>query len=122
MAPEAPPRKASTTSTAGGSWPVAARTARTVAKPISARVVAISHRRRSSRSAKAPPSGASSPMGMKAAAATRPVQAGWSVRAKTRTPRATVCIHEPTLDTSAADQMSAKFRERSGRSEARGTG
>jgi hypothetical protein len=61
-------------------------------------------------------------MGTKAAAATSPVQPGWSVRAKTSTPSATVCIHEPTLETRAADQMSAKFRDRSGRSEARGTG
>ena len=59
-------------------------------------------------------------MGRKAAAATRPVHPGWSVRANTSTPRATVCIHEPMLETRAADQMSAKFRERSGRSEARG--
>ena len=97
MAPDAPPRKARTTSTPGGSCPVAASTASTVAKAISAKVVTINQRRRSSRSARAPPRGASSPMGMKAAAATRPVQAGWSVRAKTRTPRATVCIHEPDV-------------------------
>ncbi len=60
-------------------------------------------------------------MGMKAAAATRPVQAGWSVRAKTSTPSATVCIHDPMFETRAADQMSAKFRERSGRRDARAT-
>ena len=55
---------------------MAASTARMAAKDISARVVTINHRRRSSRSASAPPSGASSPMGMNPAAATRPVQAG----------------------------------------------
>src|SRR5580704_17449924 len=81
----------------------------------------MSHRRRSRRSASAPPSGANRPMGMKAAAATSPVQAGCPVRAYTSTPRATVCIHVPTLDTNAADQMRAKFRDRSGRSEARAT-
>ncbi len=60
---------------------------------------------------------------MNPAAATRPAQAGPAepVREKTRTPRATVCIHDPRLETRAADQMRAKFRERSGWSEARAT-
>ncbi len=121
MAPEAPPKKARITSTAGGSWPVAAARASRAAKVISASVVAMSHRRRSSRSASAPPSGANRPIGMNVAAATSPVHAGCPVRANTSTPSATVCIHVPTLETSAADQMRAKFRERSGRSDARAT-
>jgi hypothetical protein len=36
-------------------------------------------------------------------------------------PRATVCIHEPTLETRAADHTRAKLRERSGRNEDRAT-
>ena len=81
----------------------------------------MSHRRRSSRSASAPPTGASSPSGMNPAAATSPAHAGRPVREKTSTPSATVCIHDPRFETRAADQMSAKFRERSGRSDARAT-
>src|SRR5436309_3090654 len=54
------------------------------------------------------------PMGMKAAAATMPVHALLPVASVTRAPTATVCIHDPTLDTRAADQMRAKLRLRSG--------
>ena len=106
----------------GRSCPVAASTASTVAKTISATVVRMSQRRRSSRSARAPPTGASRPIGMNAAAATRPVQPGWWVLAVTSTPNATVCIHEPTLETRAADQRRAKFRDRNGRRDAMSTG
>ena len=56
-------------------------------------------------------------MGTNAAAATSPVHSGSWVRDVTTTPRATVCIHEPTLETRAADQTRAKLRERSGLSD-----
>ncbi len=62
-----------------------------------------------------PPNGESSPIGRNAAAATRPVQPGRPVRAVTKTPTATVCIHEPTLDNRAAHQIRAKLRCWSGR-------
>src|SRR5437764_14525100 len=54
------------------------------------------------------------PMGMKAAAATIPVHALLPVASVTRAPTATVCIHDPTFDTRAAVQISAKFFIRSG--------
>jgi hypothetical protein len=95
------------TSAHDGAWPVAASTARSAANTASARVVAMSHRRRSSLSASAPPTGARTPMGMKAAAATRPVHSGLCDRVVTTTPSATVCIHEPTLDNSADIHTSA---------------
>ena len=57
-------------------------------------------------------------MGRKAAAATRPVHRAWPVSSVTSTPTATVCIHEPMLETSAALQTRAKSRWRSGRSDA----
>ena len=59
--------------------------------------------------------------GQEAGGGHRPVHAGWSVRAKMRTPRATVCIQVPTLDTRAADQMRAKLRDRRGRRDASAT-
>ena len=58
----------------------------------------------------APPTGDSNPMGRKAAAATRPVHRACPVWTVTSTPTATVCIHDPTFDTSAADQTRAKSR------------
>ena len=61
-------------------------------------------------------------MGKKAAAATSPVHNGLWVRTVTKIPRATACIHEPMFETSAADQTSAKLRERNGRNDARATG
>src|SRR6202034_2423280 len=62
-----------------------------------------------------------SPIGRKAAAATRPVHSGLWVRAVMTNPRATVCIQEPTLDTRAADHTRAKLRERSGRNDEKAT-
>jgi len=51
---------------------------------------------------------------MKAAAATIPVHVLFPVASVTRAPTATACIHDPTFDTRAADQMRAKLRLRSG--------
>src|SRR3954453_8643007 len=61
--------------------------------------------------------GAKMPMGMKAAAATMPVHVLFPVASVTSAPTATVCIHDPTFDTRAADQISAKFFRRSGSSD-----
>src|SRR5437764_14783741 len=58
--------------------------------------------------------GAKMPMGMKAAAATMPVHVLFPVASVTSAPTATVCIHDPTFDTRAADQISAKFFLRNG--------
>ena len=71
---------------------------RHTANAVSPAVVVSNQIRRSSRSAITPPNGESSPIGRNAAAATRPVQPGRPVRAVTKTPTATVCIHEPTLE------------------------
>ncbi len=79
MAPAVPPAKATSTTRPGWTWPVATRTARAAAQAVSASVVPISQRRRSCRSAITPPNGESRPRGMKAAAATRPVQPAWWV-------------------------------------------
>ena len=43
-----------------------------------------------------------------------PVHVLLPVASVTRAPTATVCIHDPTLETRAADQIRAKFRLRSG--------
>src|SRR3954469_6033049 len=61
------------------------------------------------------------PMGMKAAAATMPVHVFFPVTSVTRAPTATVCIHDPTFETRAADQMRAKFFLRSGCSDENAT-
>src|SRR5437588_11317613 len=58
---------------------------------------------------------------MKAAAATIPVQVLLPVAAVTRAPTATVCIHDPTLETRAALQIRAKLRWRRGRSDENAT-
>ena len=58
---------------------------------------------------------------MKAAAATIPVHVLLPVTSVTSAPTATVCIHDPTFDTRAADQISAKFFLRSGCSDDRAT-
>ena len=92
------------------------------ANAASAIVVVISHRLRSRRSARAPPSGARSPFGKNAAAATSPVQPGSWVFAVTTMPSVTICIQVPTFDTSAADHTRAKFRLVSGLNEAGSTG
>ncbi len=114
MAAMAPPPSTRSVTTAGRGWPAQASAARTAANAVSPQVVANSHERRSRRSAITPPTGDSKPMGRKPAAATRPVQPGWPVRAVTRIPTATVCIQVPTLDRRAAVQINAKLRWRSG--------
>src|SRR5207248_5399669 len=88
---------------------------------VSPTVVPRNQRRRSTRSAMAPPTGENRPMGRKAAAATMPVHRLWCVFAVTRAPTATVCIHDPTLETRAALQIRAKLRWRSGRSDENAT-
>src|SRR5215472_11997650 len=70
--------------------------------------------RRGRRSARAPPTGDSSPIGRKAPAATRTAQLAWPVREMTRAPTATVCIQVPTLDTRLAVHRTAKLRWRNG--------
>ena len=96
---------------------MAANPARVAAKTASATVVIMSHRRRSRRSASAPPTGDSTPTGTKAAAATMPVHSGLCDRSVTTMASTTVCIHEPMFETKAAVHTSAKFRERRGRSD-----
>ena len=61
------------------------------------------------------------PIGMKAAAATMPVHALLPVASVTKAPTATVCIHDPTLEIRAADQIRAKLRLRRGWSDDRAT-
>ena len=72
--------------------------------------IAASTGRRGMRSARAPPTGASRPIGRNAPAATSAAQLACPVREITRAPTATVCIHEPTFDTRLADHSNAKFR------------
>src|SRR5438132_3250203 len=74
--------------------------------------------RRSTRSAIAPPIGPMRPMGRNPAAATSPVHPACPVRTATRSPTATVSIHVPTFEISAAVHTSAKLRCRSGRNAA----
>jgi len=81
-----------------------------VASPPSTRLAAMMKARRSIRSASAPPTGDSTPMGRKAATATRAAQMAWSVAATTRAPTATVSIHVPTLETRPPAKSSAKSR------------
>ena len=71
---------------------------------------------RGSRSASAPPTGESRPIGRNAPAATRTAQLAWPVREITSAPTATVCIQVPMLETRLAVHSTAKFRWRSGRS------
>ena len=66
--------------------------------------------RRGSRSARAPPIGESRPIGRNAPAATSTAQLACPVREMTRAPTATVCIHEPTLETRLAVHSTAKCR------------
>ena len=95
------------TSTAGLPRPLLTSTASSTAAAAAARLPPISTGRRAIRSASAPPSGASRPMGKNAAAATSTAQVAWPVREISRAPTATACIHEPMLDTSPADHNSA---------------
>src|SRR5579872_3457097 len=117
MAAATPPKKATSTSAHDAAWPVAPRRASAAAKNASPTVVVMSHQRRSSRSARAPPTGESTPIGMNTAAATTPLHRGLWVRCVTTYASTTDCIHEPTLETNADDHTSAKLRDRSGRSE-----
>ena len=73
---------------------------------------------RLTRSASAPPTGESSPIGRNAPAATSTAQLASPVREITSAPTATVCIQEPMLEIMLALHRSAKLRCRSGRSEA----
>src|SRR4051812_41091390 len=80
-------------------------------------VVVSSNVRRGTRSASAPPSGASNAVGTNPAAATRPVQPALPVAVVTRMPTPTVSIHVPMFDTNAPAQRSAKRRCRNGAKE-----
>ena len=66
--------------------------------------------RRGSRSARAPPTGESSPIGRNAPAATSTAQLACPVREMTSAPTATVCIHEPMLEIRLAVHSTAKLR------------
>ena len=112
-----PPRNTSTVTAPGPATSSPTSTASSAANTVSPTVVSSSHLRRSTRSAMAPPTGDSKPMGTNAAAATSPVHLAWPVTSVTKTPTATVCIHEPMLETSAAPHTRAKFRWRRGRSD-----
>ncbi len=70
--------------------------------------------RRGTRSASAPPSGASSAVGTKPAAATSPAHPAFPVDVVTRMPTPTVSIHVPMFETNAPAQSSAKRRCRNG--------
>ena len=91
----------------GDAWPVAVRTASKVARAASMRLAATRNRRRSRRSASAPPTGDSTPVGRKAAAATSAAHRLLPVTTATREPTATICIHVPTLETRLAENSRA---------------
>src|SRR5438270_4467840 len=112
-----PPARTTRVTVPGVALPVATSRAKRAAKKVSPTVVRRKKRRRSMRSAIAPPTGENTPMGTKAAAATSPAQNDWWVMSVTRAPTATVCIHDPALETSAALQIRVKLRWRSGRSD-----
>jgi hypothetical protein len=100
----APCSVTSSTSAAGLSWPAATRTASRTALSAAARFPMISTGRRGSRSASAPPTGDSSPIGRNAPAATSTAQVAWPVSVMTSAPTATVCIQDPTVDMRPAAQ------------------
>ena len=62
--------------------------------------------RRGMRSASAPPTGESNPIGKKAPAAITTAQVAFPVCATTSAPTATVCIHEPMTETMPPDHKS----------------
>ena len=92
---------------AGDVWPVTVSTASSAARKASTRFDATRNRRRSRRSAKAPPTGESSPVGRKVAAATSAAHRLFPVTTATSDPTATVCIHVPTLETRLAEKSRA---------------
>ena len=94
----------------GPPWPSATRIAITAAITPAATFPAAITGRRGSRSASAPPTGESRPIGRNAPAATSTAQLAWPVREMTSAPTATVCIQVPTLETRPAVHRTAKLR------------
>ena len=114
-----PCRVTSSTSASGLSWPPATRMARSTAVRAAARFPVTSTGRRGRRSASAPPTGDSTPIGRNAPAATSTAQVACPVSEITSAPTATVCIQDPTVEMRPAVHSSVKARRRNGRSEAR---
>jgi hypothetical protein len=94
----APCSVTSSTSTAGLSCPAPTRTASRTAVRAAARFPMTSTGRRGSRSASAPPTGDSSPIGRNAPAATSTAQVACPVFVMTSAPTATVCIQDPIVE------------------------
>src|SRR6478609_4138953 len=94
--------------------PPAVSTVRSAANAIWMVVVVRSSALRGKRSARAPPTGPSSPPGTNAAAATSPVHPASPVRVVTYTPMANASICVPTLERNAPVQNAANTRWRNG--------
>ncbi len=106
----APCRVTRASSAYGLSWPAATRAAMAAAISPAARFPAAITGRRGSRSASAPPSGDSSPIGRNAPAATSTAQLAEPVLEMTSAPTATVCIQLPTFEIRLAVHSTAKLR------------
>ena len=94
------------TSMAGSACPVPTRAASAKATAAAVTLPAIRAGRRATRSASAPPTGDSRPMGPNAAAATSTAQVACPVREMSRAPTATACIQVPTVEISPAPHSS----------------
>lgn len=115
----APCTVTSATSAGGLVRPAATSTASNRALPAAARLPRIRIGRRGSRSASAPPTGDSRPIGRNPPAATSTAQVAFPVSEMTRAPTATVCIQDPIVETRPAVHSRVKARCRNGCSPAR---
>ncbi len=102
------------TSAAGLDRPAATSTASARAVAAAARLPMTRTGRRGNRSASAPPTGDSRPIGRNPPAATSTAQVAFPVSEMTSAPTATVCIQEPTVEIRPADHSSANARCRNG--------
>jgi hypothetical protein len=115
----APCMVTSATSAAGLDRPAATSTASSSAVPAAARLPRIRIGRRGSRSASAPPTGDSRPMGRNPPTATSTAQVAFPVSEMTSAPTATVCIQEPIVEIRPAVHSRVKARRRNGCTAAR---
>ena len=110
----APCTVTSPTSAAGLARPAATSTASATAVAAAARLPMTSTGRRGSRSASAPPTGESRPIGRNPPAATSTAQVAFPVSEMTSAPTATVCIQEPIVEIRPAVHSSVNARCRNG--------